>query len=113
VKECALFISSYRNKHGHYPSFNNLNKTEHQISIGKQKKRNVEIKEDILIVQESSEELIKKCLLSNLGLIMIHNFNYEFLNNSRTEIRFSAQEINLGDTELKYSIQELNEMLNY
>jgi hypothetical protein len=77
------------------------------------KRKNIDLREELVIIQESSEELIKKCLLTNLGLVLIHDFNYSFVRQDNTEVNFSAQEIDLGTQDVRYSIQDLNEMLNY
>jgi len=118
VRECAYFISMYRNKYGHYPTLNNDKKTINIKNSLNLKKKIEDLKDDIVILEESSDEIIKKCVLMNLGLVLIHDFNFNLGNNNSTltniDINFSAQEIDLGSNYLvNYSIEYLNNLLEY
>jgi hypothetical protein len=113
VKQCAYFISMYRSKYGHYPSMCN-DDVDKRSRYGFAKKKNInELKEELVIVQECSKELIKKCILSNLGLVVIHDFTYKLGNVDQTDVSFSAQEVEFGDEKYIYSIDELNGLLDY
>jgi len=113
TKQCAQFISMYRSRYGHYPSMCNDDIDKHTKNPFAKKRKNIDLREELVIIQESSEELIKKCLLTNLGLILIHEFNYSFVRQDHTEVNYSAQEIDLGTQDVRYSIEDLNKMLNY
>jgi hypothetical protein len=106
AKECAYFIQIYRNTYGHYPVLNN---EKEYISV-KKKIKHKDIKGEIIVEPEKSTDLFRKCSLTNLGLVLIHNFNYDLSSNDY-EVNFSAQEIDLDNIKETYSINELNDFL--
>ena len=112
VKDCAYFISDYRNKYGYHPTLNNDKNHKYIFRHLMKKNQYNDLKDELVIIKESSEELINKCLITNLGLVLIHDFNYKNINSDKIDISFSAQEITFGDKTYIHSIEELNNLLN-
>jgi len=95
VNECCFFLGTYKSKYGSFPDINNDTdiKINHKEVFYMQRKPIFSIIEDeISVLSENTNEVIEKCSIMGIGLLLIHNFDFK-INAKSIDIKFSASSL--------------------
>ena len=114
--DCALFLAHYKNKFNSYPVINKseIIKIDYSDMHKQSGTKSISeiLSEDIIINEEETSDLVDKCSIINLGLVVIHSFGFNDYNN-HIDIMFKGSQIEVPERECELSVSDLDDLFEF
>ena len=95
IDDCIFFLGTYKSRYGKYPDINDSERIEIKTNlipqINRQSLLSI-IDKELIITDENTEDLIQKCSVMGIGLLLINNFEFN-LSDKQIDIKFSARSL--------------------